>query len=843
MNTTLNNLENMGSSNNQSGEVLPEKQLGKKDFSKKLDIFSFRFLLLVLILLPIFFIPGNILPFDYLKVLLGVSATTIGLLSIGYSMWSQKRFMVPNGVVSYSAIVFVVLGIVSAFMGPSVYKSLIGMGTETTTVLFAVTCLSLMLIASRSLNKPKRFEMFFGSLTIGLAITFIFQTLRLLVSADTLSLGVLVAKNSSLLGSWFDLSIISAFSVLLFAFLLQRESLVNKWVKVLIYVLYVLSIFFLIVTNAFSSWISVVGAGLIYLLFTMFVKKSLNTGGTEIASSGKNSWFNKKDIYIYIPLVISIVFIFVGSPVSNWVANKFSLNTNVLAINRVALSLPLMQTLTVGKSVISENPLFGVAPNRFVYAHGKYKPLEINQTDFWQVDFTSAFGYIATVVIEYGTLAGLSFVVFIVSVLLLAFKMLKVGVRSNSLPSMKYGSEQGQMSNEVLSNSIDKQTILSLSIVSISMLIVLAVFMPAQAPMLIIFTFLGALIAGSKLAGLINYKYVESPKIARILSIVLILITVLYFGLYIRKTIASFYFQRAVTHTTDKTMDLKLAERYLLNATKIEPYDNYYQALAQVLLADARFKIQSATTTDTATVELVRKNIEGSIESASNAIMYDKSNYFNYVILARISSALVPLNVPNAFDFAVNSYSSAIMNNPTKPDLLLETAKFFADAGKFGEAKLALEKALSIKSNYQEAIFLLSQVQATEGSIDDAISSVTLLTKNNPQAQYLFFQLGYLKYVKKDYLGAIDALNNAIKIDAEYANARYFLGLSLSKLGKVNEAIEQFVIIQKSNPDNKEIVSILENLRAGRPPFSGTAEPSTSLKTNTKTGGVKSLNK
>ena len=76
-----------------------------------------------------------------------------------------------------------------------------------------------------------------------------------------------------------------------------------------------------------------------------------------------------------------------------------------------------------------------------------------------------------------------------------------------------------------------------------------------------------------------------------------------------------------------------------------------------------------------------------------------------------------------------------------------------------------------------------------------------------------------MKYSNKDYVGAVDALTKATTIVPNYANAQYFLGLSLESLKRHDEAIVQFENLVKTNPDNQEVQSILANLKANKDPF------------------------
>ena len=53
----------------------------------------------------------------------------------------------------------------------------------------------------------------------------------------------------------------------------------------------------------------------------------------------------------------------------------------------------------------------------------------------------------------------------------------------------------------------------------------------------------------------------------------------------------------------------------------------------------------------------------------------------------------------------------------------------------------------------------------------------------------------------------------------DYANAKYYLGLALAQLGRLDEAQKQFEDLSITNPDSEEVRSILKDLREGKSPF------------------------
>jgi tetratricopeptide (TPR) repeat protein len=79
--------------------------------------------------------------------------------------------------------------------------------------------------------------------------------------------------------------------------------------------------------------------------------------------------------------------------------------------------------------------------------------------------------------------------------------------------------------------------------------------------------------------------------------------------------------------------------------------------------------------------------------------------------------------------------------------------------------------------------------------------------------------LGYLDYLEKKYAPAIQALEHAVSLENDYSNARYFLGLSYYKVGRVSDSIAQFDQVLKLNPSNTGVETILANLSAGNAPL------------------------
>ncbi len=165
-------------------------------------------------------------------------------------------------------------------------------------------------------------------------------------------------------------------------------------------------------------------------------------------------------------------------------------------------------------------------------------------------------------------------------------------------------------------------------------------------------------------------------------------------------------------------------------------------------------------------------------------------------------------------------------------------ARLAASEGNQNLTTTYLTKALTLKSNYTDAILLVVQLDVANKDIPNAIKAATAAAQTAPGVAPIWFELGLLYYSAGDATHAAQALAQAIKIQPDYANAKYFLGLSLYNLKDTADAIQQFKDLVASNPDNAEVKLILSNLQSGKKPFDGAQPPVTPTPQNRDTAPV-----
>jgi Flp pilus assembly protein TadD len=179
-----------------------------------------------------------------------------------------------------------------------------------------------------------------------------------------------------------------------------------------------------------------------------------------------------------------------------------------------------------------------------------------------------------------------------------------------------------------------------------------------------------------------------------------------------------------------------------------------------------------------------------------------------------IYSALVtfPPQLEGVYEQAQLAYSEASSRNPTNPELPLLLARLELNHGDREAARSFIRKSIALKENYADAYLLLAQLEIQDGHTNVAIASAEKLAVLRPNNPGIYFELGLLKYANKDYLGAIDVFDLALASTPDYANAKYYLGLSLMQLKRFDEARVQFESLLVTNPGSEEVKVVLRIL-------------------------------
>ncbi len=542
-------------------------------------------------------------------------------------------------------------------------------------------------------------------------------------------------------------------------------------------------------------------------------------------------------------LVVSLVFVLWGIfgariGIEQPQTNLKNLPTEVYPTFKTSLEIA---NKTLNQRSNLEQMFFGVGSGNFNKMWLLHRPLDLNQTDFWQARFYQGYSSFTTWMVETGYLG-------IISMLSLFTVVLLQGVKKKK-----------DLLNEL------NNVYLSISIAYLTLMWFLCSF---NLTLYFAFFLLIALLVKNNPKKEIDFTHPIKKALVLSLASVLMMVAMIFAGYFsIQRHISSAYAFRGMAEQVINTEGLEQKEiiakaqeelnkkiNFLTKAYNLDrSNDEALRVASQLYLNKTNLALQSQD-----------KNVSNYVQSAliyaRKAIEIDITEYQNYANLAQIYENLITF-ASDAYGFAISNYGEALKLNPGNPFLIFSMARSqFSEAvrlaGQIGVAEVSeedkkqlsdkqallleqsienLKKAISLKLNYTPAHFLLVQIYDVQGKIDEAIVSASNLVILNQKDAGIWFRLGILHYKKDDFKKAEVALSEAVRLMNDYSNARYFLGLVYSKTGRKDEALAQFKEVVKLNPENQEIKTIVKNLENNRPPLEGISPPAELPEERTKT--------
>lgn len=770
-----------------------------------LEKYSLWVLLSMLFLLPVFFLPAVSIPFQFTKTVLVFLSVLVLVLLLLMNRLKDGDITMPFNKILYAAWLLPVVYFFSSVFSISPSSSFFGQNFGIDTFSF-IALMGLFITSIVMLVRTK--EQILSAylvLFVSFIVVWLFQGLRLLFGADFLSFGIFNLPTSNIFGKWNDLAIFFGLATVM-SFVTLASLQLSVLYKRLLYVMLIVSLFFLAVVNFNIVWIIV---GLFALgffvhsisvgIFSWRKVSDVVTDEHSMIEEGGSPTTNKTmTTASFMVLIIAGLFIFGGSGIGDKISAKFG-------ISQIEARPSWESTIDIAQKTYSDKLLFGSGPNTFVRQWVQHRGVSVNETIFWNADFSSGIGIIPTAFVSVGIIGGLAWLLFIGMFFYSGFRML------------------------ILTPVSDRFTYfitLSAFLAGSYLWILAIVYTPNIVLVTLAFFFTGIYITSLRHHGQNMLKeklfiFENNPKMGFV-SVFMItsLLLVLVVGIYTigKSFITTNIFLGSISELT-KDGDIDKAEAKIMSSLGSTADDRYYRVLADINIGrlnllnnDSEMSVEDVT-------QKFQQYLSGAVHFGQLATESDPTDYQNWLVLGKVYQSVVPLKIQGAYESAKGAYETALSLNPDSPAIHLLLARLEVSNGNNLAARGYIETSLSKKTNYTEAIFLLSQIEIADGNINEAIESVkkaAILEGNNP---VVFFQLGLLQYNQGDYKNAEIAFKFATDLNPDYANAKYFLGLTYSKLDKDAKAIVEFEEVLVLNPGNEEVIQIIENLRGGKSPF------------------------
>ena len=759
---------------------------------------SFLITLALLFLLPVFFIPGGALNLDVAKSALAVFGVLAIVLVFLLEGWREGKFDVPWHPFVFTVALLPLVYLLSAFLATPSSLSLLGYNFEVGTFGFMLLCALILVLTAAIFSNTTRSLQALVAFFVSISVVALLVTIKVLFGGDILVLGNFFGNMGNPVGNWTDLAVsfglLSVFAAFSLGMIPMKLS-----IRILVYGIFTLSTALLVIINFSTAFILTLGASIFLFFFFLKIEKHFFNTAATLPLASRN--FLLRPIFLPVVLgVISLIFL-INPSISATSGTLGDVVSSAFKVENIDVRPSLSATLGISKEVLSQGGLLGSGPNSFGRDWLVYKPVDVNTTPFWAVAFPFGIGFIPTQIASTGIAGSALWLIFFVFLILLGVKVL----------------------NRVSESRAERFSLFSAFLITFFLWAASFLYAPSATMLIFAFIFSGLFVSLCRESGIIpsrSFSLKESPQ-TRFISIALITVVTLG-ALFLgwagfNKTVSAFHFKKAVDLSDTAGASLAEIEERLNKAVSFSKFDTYYVALSRINFA----KAQVAASATAGTPEENRAVFEGalrkSIEAAKLAVSANPAGYQNWVSLGMIYSALVPepLSVVGSYENALFAYSEASKRNPNNPELPLFLARLEFNRGNIEGARSFIRKSIALKEDYADAYLLLAQLEVQAGNTAGAIVSaerLALLMPNNPG---IYFELGLLKYSNKDYVGAANAFTLALVSAPDYANAKYYLGLTLTQLGQLDEARAQFEALLVTNPDSEEVKAVLESLNNG----------------------------
>jgi tetratricopeptide (TPR) repeat protein len=738
---------------------------------------SFNVFLATIALSILAFLPSTVVSLAVVKIVIIGVGILLSLFLYAISRLKEGSLSLPLHPIVWIGGLLGIATIVSVVLSASPINSFANINFDQYGGAFTLIVLVAGLLAVLLCRTRERIASVVVTIIGSFVLAALFALVRVLIpgiASGALGLGTFSTLTSTMVGSWYDLAILTGIVFLISSFTLESFSTnhlpVSKRLRVISIVLCVVSFIVLFLIDLSLIWIGIALAALGLLAYRFFSAKKTKVSENNASENKeiKSKSYKSLPYFALIMFVIAALFAWKGNLVAGPVIQK-------LNISYAEVSLPWQSTLDVAYPTLRHSTLstlFGAGPDRFAEQYLLYKPAGINQTQFWSVAFPNGHDFILTSLVDTGVIGCILWI-------LLFGWFIAIGVRSMCRPP---------------ENHLSKYMLTTTFLTTFFLWCMLFLYTPSHAIIFITLIMTGLFLSvfsiemkGVKMLEVREIGWSRGWKEGRAVWIVLwlvILISAIGCLLYVKDAVSEGYFQSGINASAAGNVSASRAD--FEKALSLKKSDTYYQALAQIDSYQINSIISSATAASSSAISTIGSLLNEGIGFARSGQRIDPRNADNFLAEGDLSSIAAALNVPNAYADGRGAYIYAINLSPMNPAIYLSLGRLDYAEGSTTAAVAEISDALQLKPDYTDALF----------------------------------EAGVISYNAKNYQTAAQAFESVLKVDRTYANAEYFLGLTFARANDTADAVTVFTDLSKSYPQNATISTILTDLQNGVSIFS-----------------------
>lgn len=725
-------------------------------------------------LVPIFFVPVPWMGVIHAKALLAVVGITIGFLAWVTHSFDMSALRIPKSGLLLAAVLIPIAYLVSALATGASWEAFLGSGGGQDTVVGFVLLYLALVIAAEMLGGT-RMTHALRLFLVGALSVIIVQIVHLAVPAFDFG-GALPVPASSVVGSWHDLGLLLVLVVFV-SLALFRSAALEEWWRFVSLLAGFSALALLAIINFRNLWLMLLA---LCVLGVVFVYR--HGSYTSLHSLRNVAWWGAC-------AALALGMYFGGTAVQDTLPEP-------LQVLHIEVRPSWQGTAAVGQEIFTEpgHIFFGSGPNSFFRAWEMYKPLSVNETEFWNTQFNYGVGFIPTSLVTTGAVGLIAWIAVFAALLWSLYRAFRDPEHDGVRMALVGGA--------------------------LFLVLAHALHVPGLALSLLTFLFFGALVAHERSKGALREWIVGlswGEWRGRIATAILVIVAVAVFAgsvQALRALISNAFVNRAIVQYS-ASQEIVPASRSVAWAIGILPNnDRAHRAGVELGLMQLSQLAASGDAGENTQAEL-EETLRATIGHGLTAVSLESRNYQNWLTLARLYGELAGVGVEGADAQAREAYTEAKTSNPTSPLPYLGLAQLEIARGDDVAALEQLEGALAIKSNLALAHYLLSQIHARAGEFDQAKEHASIVVQIVPQDPLGWYNLGIVLYAEGDFVGSAQALERTASLQSDHANALFFLGLSYYQLDRPEDALNALEVVESLNPENEMLLEVIRQIEAG----------------------------
>lgn len=371
---------------------------------------------------------------------------------------------------------------------------------------------------------------------------------------------------------------------------------------------------------------------------------------------------------------------------------------------------------------LKESPLFGIGPANYLTAFNRFRPLAFNQTDNWQLRFSSASNFYLTALTETGFL-GLAAMILLVIV---AYRFIQQEIHEKRLVDWDITSDP--------------------NLVTLVVIFILLFFHSGELSLLIpLFAFLAVNSKAHKAT--LNFQAQSGDGAQKFASILpsalvafpIVAVTIAYGFFASKALVAETTFKKSLDAVARN--DGTAAYNLMSGAIRQNPrVDRYRASFSQLNFALANSIAQKPEGQEITQEErdTITQLIQQSVAEGKATVALNPQRAASWSLLAGLYRSIMAF-AQGSDQFAIQTYSQAVALDPLDTNLRIALGGVYFALGDYDNAIDTFKLAVLTKPDFANARYNLAVAYREKGDIDKAIAEMTnvlsLVDKNTQDWQ------------------------------------------------------------------------------------------------------------